>query len=49
MQYFIAITLLSQCDCLVAGNTSGVQTAIVMNNDNYRNKFIFDLGYYGLS
>lgn len=48
LQYFTAIKILSECDCLVAGNTSGSRMAILMNNNNYRHKFVFELGVYGI-
>lgn len=44
--YLINILLLSKCNCLVAGNTSGSIGALLLN-DEYEYKYIFDLGVYG--
>lgn len=44
--YLINILLLSKCNCLVAGNTSGSIGALLLNEE-YEYKYIFDLGVYG--
>lgn len=43
--YLMNILLLSKCNCLVAGNTSGSIGALLLN-DEYEYKYIFDLGVY---
>ena len=44
-EYILSITLLSQCNSLIAsGGCAGVAEAIKMNGGKYINKFIFDLG-----
>ena len=44
--YLINILLLSKCNCLVAGNTSGSIGALLLNEE-YEYKYIFNLGVYG--
>lgn len=44
--YLITILLLSKCDCLVAGNTSGSIGALLLNKE-YEYQYIFNLGRYG--
>lgn len=44
-EYLINILLLSECDCLVAGNAGGTVAALLLNQ-KYDYKFIFDLGIY---
>lgn len=44
--YLVNILLLSKCDCLVAGNTSGSIGALLLNEE-YEYKYIFNLGVYG--
>lgn len=43
--YLITILLLSMCDALIAGNTSGTLGALLLNEE-YEYKYIFDLGVY---
>lgn len=45
-EYLINILLLSKCNCLVAGNTSGSLGALLLNEE-YEYKYIFNLGVYG--
>lgn len=45
-EYLINILLLSKCNCLVAGNTSGSIGALLLNKE-YEYKYIFNLGVYG--
>lgn len=45
-EYLITILLLSKCDCLVAGNTSGSIGALLLNK-GYEYQYIFNLGRYG--
>lgn len=44
--YLIAMLLLAQCNCLVAGNTSGTIGTLLLS-DGYEYKYIFNLGFYG--
>lgn len=44
-KYLLSIWLLSQCDCLVAGNVGGTQGALLMNT-SYEDNYIFNLGVY---
>lgn len=43
--YLINMLLLSKCNCLVAGNTSGSLGALLLN-EKYEYKYIFNLGVY---
>lgn len=45
-EYLLTILLLSKCDCLVAGNTSGSIGALLLNK-KYKYQYIFNLGRYG--
>lgn len=45
-EYLITILLLSKCNCLVAGNTSGTIGALLLNK-KYEYQYIFNLGRYG--
>lgn len=45
-EYLITILLLSNCNCLVAGNTSGSIGALLLNK-KYEYQYIFNLGRYG--
>ena len=44
-EYLVNILLLSKCNCLVAGNTSGSLGALLLNEE-YDYKYIFNLGVY---
>lgn len=44
-EYLINILLLSKCNCLVGGNTSGSIGALLLNEE-YEYKYIFNLGVY---
>lgn len=46
LDYLIKMLLLSKCDYLVTSLASGSRFAIAMNNNNYKDKFIFDIGRY---
>lgn len=46
MQYLIKIIILSKCGYLIGGNTNGMWAANVFANE-FKDKFIFDLGLYG--
>jgi hypothetical protein len=43
--YLVSIALLSRCECLVAGCTSGTYGALMMSG-GYEFQYIFDLGLY---
>lgn len=46
LDYLIATVLLSECKYLVATRAGGSDAALVMNNNQYTDKYIFDLGIY---
>jgi len=46
--YWILLNALSKCDSLVAGNCGGTQIAQLLNQNNYQNVYIFNLGRYGI-
>lgn len=43
--YLITILILSKCDCIVAGRTSGTVGAALLS-DGWEYSYFFDLGYY---
>lgn len=45
MEYLVTIALLARCDCFIGGNTSGT-VGVMLMNDAFEYKFIFDLGLY---
>ena len=46
LEYMIEKALLSKCEYLIATRTAGSDYAIVLNNNKYLDKYIFDLGRY---
>lgn len=44
-EYLLSVWLLSQCNCLVAGNVGGTHGALLMSS-GYEYSYIFDLGLY---
>jgi hypothetical protein len=44
LEYIIDIILLSQCDSIICPKVNGAIAAIELNNNKYRNKYIFELG-----
>ena len=44
-EYLLSIWLLSQCNCLVAGNVGGTHGALLMS-PGYDYSYVFDLGLY---
>ncbi|GHS86484.1 hypothetical protein FACS189487_00860 [Campylobacterota bacterium] len=44
LEYIADTVLLSECDALIASKNNGSYAAIGLNNNRYKNKFIFDLG-----
>lgn len=47
MEYISSMMILSQCAGIVAGNCGGSQTAVFLNQGNYQDTVIYDLGLYG--
>lgn len=45
--YWILLSALAKCDSLVAGNCGGTSTVLHMNQGEYKNCYIFELGRYG--
>jgi len=48
LEYLSSIMILSKCNCLISGITSGSLAAIYINGGKYENKYIFNLGKYGI-
>lgn len=46
MTYLVKEIVLSKCAALVAGRTNGSSFACALNGGQYKQKFIFDKGYY---
>lgn len=46
--YWILLNALSRCHCLVAGNCSGTNIALLLNKKRYEHTHIFQLGRYGI-
>ncbi len=46
--YWIALCALSRCNALVAGNCGGTQVALMLNQNQYEDVYIFQLGQYGI-
>lgn len=46
MIYLVKEIVLSKCSALVAGRTSGSSFACALNGGQYKQKYIFDKGYY---
>lgn len=44
--YFLSIVMLSKCNCIVAGRTSGTVAAQIMSH-GYEDEYYFSLGLYG--
>lgn len=44
-EYLLSVWLLSQCNCLVAGNVGGTHGALLMS-PGYEYSYVFDLGLY---
>lgn len=47
LDYLTQIYILSQCDYLLAGLASGSVAVLLMEN-NFKDKYIWDLGFYGI-
>ena len=46
LDYLVKIILLSKCKCLISSITMGSIAAYALNGNEYREKYIFDLGIY---
>lgn len=46
MEYFSSIHIVSRCDSLIAGLCGGSQMALIMNDFQYENVYLFDIGVY---
>ncbi len=46
MIYLKKMLLLSRCEYLIGGITNGTQFALIMNNNEYKDKIIYNLGKY---
>ena len=46
LAYFSSMYLLSKCDMLIAGLCGGSQAALLMNQHNYEQVYVFDIGKY---
>lgn len=46
LEYLSSLYILSKCNAIVAGNCGGSQAAVFMNNNQYEDRYIFDLGLY---
>ncbi len=46
--YYIALNCLALCNSLVAGQCTGTRVALIINNFQYENLYLFNLGRYGI-
>ena len=46
--YLVALNCLASCHSLIAGQCSGTEVALMINNNQYKNKYLFKLGKYGI-
>jgi hypothetical protein len=46
LEYIRDTVLLSYCDALIGSKVNGTMAAVVLNNNRYKNKYIFSLGVY---
>ena len=47
--YWIALNILGFCNSIIAGRCCGTEMAMKINCNCYENKYLFDLGRYGIS
>ncbi len=47
-EYWIALEALSKCDSFIAGICNGSDIALLLNHNQYRNIYRFELGRYGI-
>lgn len=48
IEYISSLNLVAHCECLVAGACGGTTAALYINNLRYKDKYIFELGKYGI-
>lgn len=46
--YWIALNILSSCNSIIAGQCGGTAVALTLNNNQYENIYLFELGRYGM-
>lgn len=46
--YWIALNILASCNSMIAGQCSGLDMVLRMNNNHFENVYLFDLGRYGI-
>lgn len=46
IEYFSSVYILSKCNAIIGGNCGATRAALYMNDLNYEEKYIFDLGLY---
>ncbi len=46
--YLVALNCLASCHSLIAGQCFGTEVALMINNNQYKNKYLFKLGKYGI-
>ena len=47
-EYFSSMYILSKCNSLIAGICGGTNFSLMFNNGMYENKYLFNLGLYGI-
>lgn len=47
LNYLVKLIILSKCACFVGGNTMGSWAACTFSAENFKAKYVFDLGVYG--
>lgn len=48
VEYFSSLYILSKCNSLIAGQCGGTTFALMFNDGMYENKYLFNLGIYGI-
>lgn len=46
--YWVALNCLASCHSLIAGQCSGTEVALMINNNKFKNQYLFELGKYGI-
>lgn len=46
--YWIALNILASCNAIIAGQCNGTYIALRINDNQYENIYLFDLGRYGI-
>lgn len=46
LEYLSSLNILSKCSGFIGGNCGGSQLAVFLNNLNYSETYVFNLGYY---